>query len=101
LTSALRANVLGEATPKTPIPAEIPETKSFGRKIKAVPAWGDAKIRNWFFDRGEDAERAIEEAAAWLKSYHPGYATVEKYARRRQVRSTPGQQPLPALGDAN
>lgn len=71
LMRATRHNVLGERQTKTPVPDEIPATKAWGHDIKPVPAWSDAKLRNWWFEHGEDAEAAIEQARTWLEKHHP------------------------------
>lgn len=71
LMRASRHNLLGERYDKTPIHEEIPESNYYGKKIPAVPAWSDAKMRNWYFDHGEDAHKAIETAQLWFDKYGP------------------------------
>lgn len=46
----------------------------------------------------------VEQFRCWLEegdTTKPVGEQVSRYARRRQIRSSPGQKPLPALGDAN
>lgn len=82
LMKATRHNILGEATHKTPVPDEIPERTVWGRKVKAVPAWSDAKIRNWYLEHGENVEAAIENAMQWLQRHHPQITKLpRKYAK--------------------
>jgi hypothetical protein len=61
-----RYNALGEYTGKTPIHS--------GEQRKGESAWSAAKLRNWYFDKGENAEQAVEEARQWLEKYHPNFA---------------------------
>ncbi len=48
---------------------------------------------------GEPAPNPTE--AGGPAQYAENQGDVERYARRRQIRSSPGQQPLPAMGDTN
>ena len=71
LWRAGRRNMIGEAMPNAPWGEDTP---NHHRPSLTTPKSSDQKIRNWYQEHGEDAEKAIVDADAWLRQYHPGYA---------------------------
>lgn len=75
LCLSAKLNILGERHHTlTPVTVAIPERVCFGSKIKAIPAWSDAKMRNWYFACGEDAAVAVVNAENWLRKNHPNFS---------------------------
>ena len=94
-----RMNVMGERTPNTPIANE----HALDYRGQPLTPWSDAKMRNWYFSHGKDADTAINDAHEWLKANHPVYGEHVENPHHSILSGSPAASdtPLsPAAADA-